>query len=212
MQYPYLICLLSLLLSCGDSLVETEAAGEVFADPYAIASNDGDVLNAVVEIPAGTNQKIEYHKESGYQSDTLDGGVDRVIEFLPYPGNYGFVPSTLMDEARGGDGDALDILIIGESQPTGTVQGVKPIGALLLRDRGEIDTKIIAIPADERLRTIDVDNFLDFALANDAAKRIIELWFLNYKGPNTTQLIRWEDEAYAWREVEKWKINAKTGG
>lgn len=173
-------------------------------DPYTIPSSDGEVLNMIVEIPAGTNHKMEYHPATGYVNDTLSDGSTRVISFLPYPGNYGFVPSTLMDRARGGDGDALDILVIGESVPMGTVMQVKPIGVLMMRDRGEIDTKIIAVPADSSARVFPIDNFLDFSLGNDAAKRIIELWFLNYKGPNVTELIRWEDEAYAWREVRKW--------
>ena len=176
-----------------------------YVDPYTLPSSDGDLLNMVVEIPAGTNHKTEYHPATGYVNDTLSDGSTRVISFLPYPGNYGFVPSTLMDRARGGDGDALDILVIGESVAMGTVMQVKPIGALMLRDRGEIDTKIIAVPADSSARVFPINNFLDFSLGNDAAKRIIELWFLNYKGPNVTELVRWEDEAYAWREVRKWK-------
>jgi inorganic pyrophosphatase len=131
--------------------------------------------------------------------------MTRVINFLPYPGNYGFVPSTLMDKSEGGDGDPLDVLVMSESVPTGTRLAVIPIGALLLLDRGEIDTKIIAVPVDSTLRVFDVDNFITFALEYDAARSIIETWFLNYKGPKQTELIRWEDETFAWREVRRWK-------
>ena len=174
-------------------------------EPYAVASMDGDALNVIVEIPAGTNHKIEYTPELGFSNDTLMGGTTRVIDFLPYPGNYGFVPNTLMDRERGGDGDPLDVLIISESVATGTRLPVRPIGALLLRDRGEIDTKIIAVPADSSRRVFRAANFLEFALENDAARSIIETWFLNYKGKGATELIRWEDETYAWREVRKWR-------
>ncbi|MGB3798624.1 MAG: inorganic diphosphatase [Lewinella sp.] len=192
-------------LACtADSDVATESA---MMDPYSLPSIDGEALNVVVEIPAGTNHKIEYHPGSGYVNDTLEDGSTRVVNFLPYPGNYGFVPSTLMDKDRGGDGDALDVLVIGESVPTGTLLRVVPIGALMLRDRGEIDTKIIAVAAEPADRTLDVTTFLDFSLGNDAAKQIIETWFLNYKGPNITELLRWEDEAYAWREVRKWRTD-----
>lgn len=206
----FLLGTLLLLAGCEVTPSPTESgvvSGQGGIDPYTIPSTDGDAINMVVEIPAGTNHKIEYHPETGYVNDTVAGGVTRVINFLPYPGNYGFVPSTLMDETRGGDGDALDIIVIGESVPTGTQLRVQPIGTLMLRDRGEIDTKIVAVPVDDSLRVFQVDNFLDFSLGNDAAKRIIELWFLNYKGPNMTELIRWEDEAYAWREVRKWRTN-----
>jgi inorganic pyrophosphatase len=176
-------------------------------EPYAVSSMDGDALNVIVEIPAGTNHKIEYKTETGFSNDTLLGGVTRVIDFLPYPGNYGFVPNTLMDKDRGGDGDPLDVLVICESVPSGTRLSVTPIGALLIRDRGEIDTKIIAVPADTSLRVFSPKNFMELALEQDAARSIIEAWFLNYKGPKQTELIRWEDETYAWREVRKWKLD-----
>ncbi|MEM6769882.1 MAG: inorganic diphosphatase [Bacteroidota bacterium] len=177
------------------------------SDPYHVASLEGDALNVIVEIPAGTNHKVEFKPAMGFTNDTLLGGTERIINFLPYPGNYGFVPSTLMDKARGGDGDPLDVLVLCENVPTGTRLATRPIGALLLRDRGEIDTKIIAVPVDSTLRVFDVDDFLTFALEHDAARSIIETWFLNYKGPKQTELIRWEDEAYAWREVRKWKVD-----
>lgn len=174
-------------------------------NPYGVAAMAGDALNVIVEIPAGTNRKIEYRPATGFGSDTLPNGQPRIINFLPYPGNYGFVPSTLMERERGGDGDPLDVLVLCESVPTGTRLATRPIAALLLRDRGEIDTKIIAVPVDSALRVFAVADFLDLALEQDAARTILEMWFLNYKGPRQTELIRWEDEAYAWREVRKWR-------
>lgn len=161
-------------------------------------------IHVVVEIPAGTNQKIEYQTENEeFAVDQLDGR-DRVVRFLPYPGNYGFIPSTLMETTRGGDGDALDVLVIGESQPTGTVLEAVPVGALRLRDRGEIDTKIIAVPADSSRRVLDVTNFRDLLLQQDAARRIIEEWFLNYKGLGVVELVGWEDEHYAMEAIKRW--------
>ncbi|NJC25185.1 inorganic diphosphatase [Neolewinella antarctica] len=193
-----------LLYGCNDA---STTAYDLPDDPYTIASTEGDALNVIIEIPAGTNHKIEYRTGRGFGNDTLPGGATRVINFLPYPGNYGFVPSTLMDRERGGDGDALDVLVISETLPTGAQIAAKPIGTLLLRDRGEIDTKIIAVPVDSTLRVFQVDNYLQFALEQDAARNIIETWFLNYKGAGATELLRWEDEAYAWREVRKWKVD-----
>ena len=91
-------------------------------DTYSASNN----VNMVIEIPAGTNKKIEYDKNlNDFFIDKMDG-VDRVINFLPYPGNYGFIPSTKMDKKRGGDGDALDILLISESMDTGTIVDVIP--------------------------------------------------------------------------------------
>ena len=163
-------------------------------------------INAVIEIPAGTNHKIEYNKDKkSFENDEINGET-RMIDFLPYPGNYGFIPSTLMDVGQGGDGDALDILVLGESLPTKSLIATRPIATLLLRDQGEIDTKIIAVPADPAFQIMEISNFQDFLIRYDAAKRIIESWFLNYKGSNTIELIRWEDETYALKEIERWKI------
>ncbi len=171
---------------------------------YQLPAIEGNAINVIVEIPAGTNTKIEYDAEKGtFEPDQVDN-KDRVVAFLPYPGNYGFIPSTMMDAEQGGDGDALDVLVIGESLPTGSVLQAMPIGTLILKDGGELDTKIIAVPVNESERTLQVDNFLTLMLEHDPAKRIIEEWFLNYKGRGQMELIRWEDENFAMQEIKKW--------
>jgi len=169
------------------------------------ALTDAGNLNVVVEIPAGTNHKIEFDvTEKAFKNDQLNG-QDRVINFLPYPGNYGFIPSTLMDKNRGGDGDALDILVIGESQATGSVVESKPIAALMLKDGDEIDTKIIAVPVDSTLQVFQVEDFTDFSVRCSPAKYMVEQWFTNYKGLGQMEFLGWRDEKYAMDEVQKWK-------
>lgn len=160
---------------------------------------------AVIEIPAGTNRKVEYsYEHSRFQID-VKNGKERIIDFVPYPGNYGFVPSTLMDKRRGGDGDALDILVVCESLSTGDTISVLPIGTLMLEDAGEMDTKIIAVPADPEKQVIQATDFQTFSIQYSMAKNIIEHWFLNYKGVGATKLIGWRNDRYALQEIEKWK-------
>ena len=63
-----------------------------------------DKLNAVIEIPFGSNIKYELDKESGAVC------VDRVLySSVMYPANYGFVPGTLA-----ADGDPADILVLSD--------------------------------------------------------------------------------------------------
>ncbi len=196
MQKNFLLIFMLALLAC---------TADKTVNIHELTAFDGEYINVVVEIPAGTNHKMEYnHATATFENDQKDG-KDRIVSFLPYPGNYGFIPGTLMDKTKGGDGDALDVLVLGESLPIGSVQKVKAIGALLLKDHGEIDTKIIAIPIKNPV--LDVENFLDFAIRYDAARRIIEDWFLNYKGQGVMELIRWEDEQYAKQEIERWLID-----
>ncbi|MEO1447954.1 MAG: inorganic diphosphatase [Bacteroidota bacterium] len=164
---------------------------------------------AVIEIPAGTNHKLEYDKASGeFKVDQING-KDRVVQFLPYPGNYGFVPSTLMDTAKGGDGDALDILVLAAYVPPGTIMEVQPIGVLQLSDGGETDDKLIAIPVDVNQRTIPVETFSAFEQQFPAAQEIIKNWFLNYKGKGKMEFRGWADEQKALADIRKWAINTK---
>ena len=199
----FLIPVLALLLATGCQ----DAAAPTIKDYENLPTYVEQGINVVVEIPAGTNHKIEYQRETGeFRNDTLAEGQLRVIDFLPYPGNYGFIPGTFVDEAQGGDGDALDVLLLAEAVPTGTVVAALPIGAMLFRDNGEIDTKLIAVPVDTADRIISATNFVDFMLYYDAARRILEDWFLHYKGRGAMQLVRWEDERYAWQEIRRWEI------
>ena len=178
-------------------------------DPLVIPPMVDSVVNAVIEIPAGTNTKIEYDKVSGKYLPDLEGGAVRKVRFLPYPGNYGFIPNTLVSAAEGGDGDPLDVLVLSESRPTGSLIRCIPIAALVMKDGGELDTKIIAVPADTADRLFDADNYLDFALEFEPAKRMIENWFVYYKGYNAVELVGWEDGEFAMNEIKKWQILKK---
>lgn len=164
-------------------------------------------LNAVIEIPAGTNRKFEIDKNTGEIRPDLRDGKPRVIDFLPYPVNYGFVPSTRMEKKRGGDGDPLDVLVIGESVPTGTLLEVQPIGLLLLKDLGEWDNKVLAVPADVSRRTIRAANWRDFQQEYSAIRHILELYFMYYDGLGVMTVMGWADELAARAEVKKWQID-----
>ena len=163
-------------------------------------------IHIVIEIPAGTSKKIEVNKSTGRFEVDQENGADRVIDFLPYPGNYGYIHNTLMDKSKGGDGDALDVLVIAENLETGTHLEVIPIAALLLKDDGEVDTKIIAVPSDRDLQIIDAEDFSTFFMKYNGAFQIIEKWFLNYKGVGQMELINWEDEKKAMAEIIRWQV------
>ncbi len=102
---------------------------------------DGGVVNVVVEIPTGSSHKIEWNRELALMQ------LDRVEPAIfAKPTNYGFIPQTL-DE----DGDELDALIItNEPLPTGVFLEAKIIGVMEFEDDGEVDDKVIVVPADDR--------------------------------------------------------------
>ena len=102
---------------------------------------DNGVVNVVVEIPQGSNHKIEWNRDLAVMQ------LDRVEPAIfAKPTNYGFIPQTL-DE----DGDELDVLIVTD-QPlaTGVFLEAKVIGVLEFVDDDEVDDKVIVVPADDR--------------------------------------------------------------
>src|SRR5215813_7941815 len=78
-------------------------------------------INAVIEIPRGQTNKYEYDKQLNVFR--LDRNLYSPVH---YPGDYGFVPSTLS-----ADGDPLDVLVLVDAPIfTGCVMTVRPIGVL----------------------------------------------------------------------------------
>lgn len=99
-----------------------------------------NVINVVVEIPKGSQNKYEYDKENEAFR------LDRVL-FSPmhYPGDYGLIPQTLAK-----DGDALDALVmVNYATYPGTLIEARPIGLLRMVDTGRIDDKILCVPVND---------------------------------------------------------------
>ncbi|HEX8390166.1 MAG TPA: inorganic diphosphatase [Candidatus Saccharimonadales bacterium] len=102
---------------------------------------DAGVVNTVVEIPEGSRLKVEWDREhAAFMLDRVEPAI------FAKPCNYGFIPQTL-DE----DGDELDALILcPEPLPTGVWLEAKIIGVMKFVDDGEVDDKIVVVPADNR--------------------------------------------------------------
>ncbi|TMM58940.1 inorganic diphosphatase [Maribacter algarum] len=160
-------------------------------------------VNAVIEIPAGTNSKYEYDHDSKEFIIDQENGKDRVIDFLSYPGNYGFIPSTISDKKTGGDGDALDILVLSESHETGTIVEVLPIAMLKLVDKGEQDYKIIAVPMEKEKRIVKASTYAELQKNYPMVIEIIELWFLNYNKNDVAVVEGWGDGKEAIKEIRQ---------
>lgn len=143
---------------------------------------DGGTINTVVEIPEGSRLKVEWHRS------TASFVLDRVEpSIFAKPCNYGFIPQTL-DE----DGDELDTLIIcPEPLATGVWLEAKIIGVLEFEDDGEVDDKIVVVPADNRDddRITSLDDIPQW-------KAKVEHHFTHYKDlkkPGSTIVKGWGD-------------------
>eukprot|EP00471_Norrisiella_sphaerica_P005280 CAMPEP_0184478502 /NCGR_PEP_ID=MMETSP0113_2-20130426/512_1 /TAXON_ID=91329 /ORGANISM="Norrisiella sphaerica, Strain BC52" /LENGTH=251 /DNA_ID=CAMNT_0026856315 /DNA_START=226 /DNA_END=981 /DNA_ORIENTATION=+ len=108
-----------------------------------IGEKQPDEVRCFVEVSKGSRNKYEWDEESGHIV------LDRVLHSAVfYPHNYGFVPQTLC-----GDGDPLDVLIIGDDPlEPGCFVDVRPIGYLVMQDEKGKDEKLLAVAAkDPRL-------------------------------------------------------------
>ncbi|MFZ3009889.1 MAG: inorganic diphosphatase [Candidatus Microsaccharimonas sp.] len=129
---------------------------------------DGGVVNVVIEIPMGSSHKVEWNREKAvFQLDRVEPAI------FAKPTNYGFIPQTL-DE----DGDELDALIItNEPLPTGIFLEAKIIGVMIFEDDGEVDDKIVVVPADDRNTGNAISSLADI----EQLQKQIEYHFNHYK-------------------------------
>lgn len=157
-------------------------------------------LQAVIEVPAGNNLQLKYnHQTQEFVSDK-NAGRDRVIEFLPFPGNYGFIPSTEVNK----NGSGLPILVLSERVETGTVMEVLPLGVLQLETSGELEPIVIAVPARPSERTINATSLATLSLNYPAVLTILREWFVNRNRSRNTKFIAWRDERFADKEIQRW--------
>jgi len=106
------------------------------------ANEEKGILNALVEINAGSINKYELITETGHMK------LDRVgYSTLAYPTTYGLIPQT-WDH----DNDMLDLLIAGVTEPLlpGSLAEARVIGIMKFEDGGEIDDKVICVLADDK--------------------------------------------------------------
>ena len=160
---------------------------------------NGGIINVVIEIPQGSNHKIEWNRQLGvFQLDRVEPAI------FAKPTNYGFIPQTL-DE----DGDELDALIITE-QPlsTGIFLEAKVIGVMKFVDDGEVDDKIVVVPADDRNNGNAYNTLAD--LPQQLIQQI-EFHFNHYKNlkkAGSTKVESWGDVAEAKTvikdAIERW--------
>lgn len=187
-----IVGLLVFFVSCGDDRPDVEAVFTAETQPepetdqknlltdYIPQHENGDV-NAVIEIPAGSTEKWELNKTTGQVEREYVDGNPRTIDYLGYPANYGMIPQTLLSKENGGDGDPLDIIVLGPVEERGSVVQCKLIGVLYLLDRGEQDDKLVAVSENSTLYAIN--SIIELDEEYNGISDILQFWFTNYKGP-----------------------------
>jgi len=163
----------------------------------------GGIINTVIEIPKWSTLKIEWNRKLAcFELDRVEPSI------FAKPVNYGFIPRTL-DE----DGDELDTLVLtNDPIPTGVYTKARVIGVMNFEDGGEMDHKIVCVPADDR-NTDDALKSMDDI--QERWKQKIEHHFTHYKDlykPGSTKVMGWggiEDAKKIIEEcIERYKKDA----
>lgn len=95
---------------------------------------EGELVNAIVEIPRGERRKFEFDMAKNAPA------VDRVIpeKVGSYPVNYGIVPQTVAY-----DGDPFDVLVLGPAIPSGRLVKGVIVGLMRMEDETGLDSKVV---------------------------------------------------------------------
>lgn len=157
-----------------------------------VGENAPELVNAVIEIPLDGINKYEYDKK--LHVFRLDRNLHSPVH---YPGDYGFIPSTLAE-----DGDPLDVLVLVDTPSfTGCVLEVRPIGVLEMIDQGQPDEKILAV-GESNPRYKDVK---DYSEVYPHILREIKHFFSIYKDleGKSVEARGWFDAAAAREMITK---------
>ncbi len=187
--------LLGLALLCLLAPKDANATGWVHPFDYPQSDKAPEEFYAVNEIPAGGFTKYEIDADTGHVM------VDRFVRMpVAYPANYGSITQSL-----GGDEDPLDVLIYTrEPLHPGVIVAVRPVAILKMLDGGEVDDKIVAVPASK----IDpsYDEIRDIGDLPEYDKKRLEAFFRVYKQLKSGKVIEikgWAGAEEARRMVEK---------
>ena len=138
----------------------------------------------IVVTPKGSTLKVEWdRKRAAFVLDRVEPAI------FAKPVNYGFIPGTI-DE----DGDELDTLVVtDEPIQTGVWLKARVVGILNFEDDGEMDYKVVCVPADDRQTGDSVKGLDDLG---ERWKQQIVHHFTHYKDlkkPGSTQVLGWGD-------------------
>jgi len=129
-----------------------------FHDIPLWADQGKQIANFVLEIPKGTQPKLEINKAeylNAIKQDVKNGKLRYVA--YKYPFNYGAFPQTWENPAvvhpdtnAKGDNDPLDVVeLSGSAGKTGELRQVKILGTYAMIDEGETDWKILCIDVND---------------------------------------------------------------
>ena len=169
--------------SCGAASPSAGGATKGFVSVYdfPLGHDFPHQMPCFIEVAKGSRNKYEWDESVGFLR------LDRVLHSAVfYPHNYGFVPQTLC-----GDGDPLDVLVLGEEYIPGAIVDVRPLGYMIMEDEKGLDEKVLAVPVHD-------PRFEEYKTLRDVPEHLlreIAHFFSTYKAL----------EKKKWAKVGGWK-------
>lgn len=192
--FTLLSAVLMLFSACKDTNNNHQKETDAINYLHDIAAFTIDSLvQVVIEIPAGTSKKWEVNKETGQiEWERVTPDSMRIIDYLAYPANYGFVPQTLLSKESGGDGDPVDVFVLGPSIAREQIVKVRIVGIIHMLDAHESDSKLLAVSADEN--NLNATSFEMLVNNYPGVVDILQIWLSHYKGPGKVEMLSVQDE------------------
>lgn len=135
----------------------------------AVVDEEKKIINAIMEVSAGSINKYELITESGQLK------LDRVgYSSMAYPFTYGAIPMT-WDQ----DNDPLDVEVVNVTEPLvpGSLVELRVIGVMKFIDGGEVDDKIIAVISEDKRQ----DHITHVDQLGEYFKKQTQYYWENYK-------------------------------
>ncbi|WP_082017127.1 inorganic diphosphatase [Hymenobacter sp. DG25B] len=189
--------LLSLMLLAG-LLGAASSCGTDYAN-LPTFSAERKLLQVVVEVPAGTNH-LQYFDPATQEFRAMHrAGLEQVVEYLPCPGNQGFIPGT----RAAGSELPMQSLVLAETQAQGTIMEVLPLALLTLDDNGTLKNIVVTTPARPSQQILPkVESWQDLTRQYPSVREAVRQWYQHQGRAGEIRIVSWKDERAAEQAVK----------
>lgn len=135
---------------------------------------------------------IEHLPGDNFSYDT--GEIN--IPYLAYPFHVGYI--------KGQKSDDLKCILLSKKLSARRSVRIRIIASFRFIEFGLEKTYIVAVPKEENLASIQINDFKDFVTKQSSVRQIIETWLMNQCGSlGCAKKIGWENESAALHYLEK---------
>ena len=125
---------------------------------------------------------------------------------MPTIFNYGCIPQTWEDPEKGGDGDPIDLVDLGQfPKPIMAVSDYVVLGCIGLIDQGEIDWKVLGLEVNEA-EALQINKLEDYEKVNPGNVDKIVEWFRTYKTLEGKGLNEFREDGKIYDRLETLRI------